>query len=566
MNVDDFLAKLHGVRPAGSGKWTARCPAHDSKSGKSLSVTVGEDGCILVTDFGGCTTEAVCTAIGLTLADLFPPKERPAGREIVATYDYTDEKGELLYQVVRFAPKDFRQRKPDGAGGWVWKLGDVRRVLYRLPDVTEAVRVGVPVYVCEGEKDVHAIERAGGIATTNPGGAGKWRPEYSATLKGADVMIVADKDEPGRKHAFEIAAALAGTASDIHVVEAVEGKDAADHLQAGKTLEELVPCHPGSERLSDLPVIPLSQLLSEAPESTEYVWWGYLAKGAITELAAKPKVGKTHLALQIAASVTKGYEILEHSTMTCPVLYLTEQGRTSYASQARKLKLGADWHVLLRASVRSLEWDQVGELVHAYVTQHHVGLVIVDTLSDWAGLRGDDENSAGAALAAMSPLRHIAEAGCAVLAVRHERKGTAEIGEASRGSSAFGGAMDILLALRRTRGRGHENRRELLGVGRFDETPPAVTVQLNGDNRYHLVAFGEDARAKEAEDLVLSVLPVDEAWAMPESEVREKTELSHSTCSRALNDLAKRNVVGRAKQTREDGMGQVSVYWHEAAE
>jgi 5S rRNA maturation endonuclease (ribonuclease M5) len=565
MRIDELLGRLEGVKRQSGGGFIARCPAHEDRK-QSLSVGEGDDGRVLLTCFAGCEPAKVCEALGLTLADLFPPKERSAQREIVATYDYTDEDGELLYQVVRFAPKDFRQRKPDGAGGWAWKLGDTRRVLYHLPDVRTAVAAGLPVYVCEGEKDVAAIEEAGGVATTNPGGAGKWRPEYTAILKGADVIIVADRDEPGRKHAFEVAAALAGTAADIRVVEAVEGKDAADHLRAGKTLEELVPCHPGNERPSDLPVISLSQLLSEAPERPEYVWFGYLAKGAVTELAAKPKVGKTHLALQIAASVTKGYEVLDHATYTCPVLYLTEQGRTSYASQARKLKLGADWHVLLRASVRSLEWDQVGELVHAYVTQHHVGLVIVDTLSDWAGLRGDDENSAGAALAAMAPLRHIAEAGCAVLAVRHERKGTAEIGEASRGSSAFGGAMDILLSLRRTRGRGHENRRELLGVGRFDETPAAVTVELNGDNRYHMVAFGEAARAKEAEDLVLSVLPMNEAWAIPESEIRDKTELPHSTCSRALSDLVKRAVVGRAKQTREDGKGQVFAYWHEAAQ
>ena len=83
--------------------------------------------------------------------------------------------------MVRFDPKDFRQRKPDGAGGWDWRLNGARRVLYRLPAVLEAVaaRRGRDVVV-EGEKDVHALEKLGIAATCNPGGAGKWSRQYSA--------------------------------------------------------------------------------------------------------------------------------------------------------------------------------------------------------------------------------------------------------------------------------------------------------------------------------------------------------------------------------------------------
>ena len=563
MRLDDFLSRLEGVRRSGAG-YVARCPAHDDRRA-SLSVAEGDDGRILLTCFAGCDTQAVCAALGLTLADLFGEK-RQGMPSIVATYDYTDEDGQLLYQVVRFAPKDFRQRRPDGRGGWEWRLGDVRRVLYRLPDVLQAIRAGVGIYVCEGEKDVHAVEKAGGVATCNPGGAGKWRPEYTAALKGADVTIIADRDEPGKAHAFAVAAALAGTAADIRVVEPVEGKDVADHLAAGHTLEALVPCRPAGETSSELPVVSLSQLLSEAPERPEYVWFGFLAKGAITELAAKPKVGKTHFALQIAASVSSGEAMLTHATFKAPVLYLTEQGRSSYLTQVRKLAPSSDWSVLLRASVRSMEWQQIGELLHVYVQEHGIGLVIVDTLSDWAGLRGDDENSAGAALAAMAPLRRIADAGCAVLAIRHERKGTGELGEASRGSSAFGGGMDILLSLRRTRGRGHETRRELLGVGRYDETPAAVTVELNGDNRYHLVANGEDVRLQEAREALMETLPMDEAWALPEREICARTEISHATFRRAVSELLAAGAVAMAKRPRDDGRGQTTVYWRKLDE
>jgi hypothetical protein len=117
----------------------------------------------------------------------------------------------------------------------------VRRVLYRLPAVLEAARAGGTVYVAEGEKDVHALERAGAVATCNPAGAGKWRPEYADALAGAHVVVVADADEPGRKHARQVAASLEGKATSVAVVAPGKGKDAADHLAAGRGLEDFEP-------------------------------------------------------------------------------------------------------------------------------------------------------------------------------------------------------------------------------------------------------------------------------------------------------------------------------------
>jgi 5S rRNA maturation endonuclease (ribonuclease M5) len=147
----------------------------------------------------------------------------------------------LLYQVCRFAaPKTFRQRRPDGKGGWIWKLGSTRRVLYRLPRVIEAAGAGEPVYIVEGEKDVHAMERAGAVATCNPGGAGKWKTSYNDYFGGADVVIVADRDpdERGRKHAHAIKQSLEGIAKTVRIVEAAQGKDAADHLAAGLDVDD----------------------------------------------------------------------------------------------------------------------------------------------------------------------------------------------------------------------------------------------------------------------------------------------------------------------------------------
>src|SRR5262245_19146141 len=120
MNLDDLRGRLSGV--AGTWeKFVAKCPAHDDNR-SSLSVGVGEEGHILVKCHAGCETPAVASALGLEMRDLMPKGNGHAGQPftIRKTYDYQDEDGRLLYQVVRLEPKDFRVRRPDGAGGWIW--------------------------------------------------------------------------------------------------------------------------------------------------------------------------------------------------------------------------------------------------------------------------------------------------------------------------------------------------------------------------------------------------------------------------------------------------------------
>ena len=249
MNVSDFLERLEGVKKAANG-WDARCPAHDDKR-PSLGVLEGADGRIVLRCRAGCETTAVLAELGLEISDLFPETEQRNGRREVCAYPHHDEAGSVLFEVVRFDPKDFRQRRPDGSGGWIWNTQGVRRVLYHLPAVVEAVAAGGVVWVCEGEKDADALQpllaAIGGAATSNPGGAGKWKPEHTEQLRGARVVVVADKDEPGRKHARAIEAALSGVAASVDVVEAASGKDAADHVAAGLGLGEFVQATAAAE-------------------------------------------------------------------------------------------------------------------------------------------------------------------------------------------------------------------------------------------------------------------------------------------------------------------------------
>jgi 5S rRNA maturation endonuclease (ribonuclease M5) len=221
------LARLERVRECGNRKWMGRRPAHEDRN-PSLSIAEGDDGRVLLSCFAGCSLGAIVGAIGLRPADLF--RNNGKRREVVAEYPYVDEAGETLFVVERLFPKTFRQKRPDGNGGWIRNRKGVRPVLYRLPQVLDAIGRGETLYVVEGEKDVAALERLGLTATTNAGGAGKWRDEYAETLRGADVVVVADRDDAGRIHAQAVAHSLSDVAASVKVVEPAEGKDAHEHV------------------------------------------------------------------------------------------------------------------------------------------------------------------------------------------------------------------------------------------------------------------------------------------------------------------------------------------------
>ncbi len=174
------------------------------------------------------------------------PAVNSGGFNIVATYDYVDAAGALLFQVCRLDPKDFRQRRPDPAArdGWTWKTRGVPKVLYRLPQVLAAARARQTVFVVEGEKSVHAMEAQGLVATCSPGGAGKWKEvTYSDALKGAEVIVLPDCDEPGEAHAEQVIRALKGKAwraRSLWLPDLPIKGDVVDYFAAGHTGVDLL--------------------------------------------------------------------------------------------------------------------------------------------------------------------------------------------------------------------------------------------------------------------------------------------------------------------------------------
>ena len=161
---------------------------------------------------------------------------KPKGK-IVATYDYTDASGKLLYQVCRFEPKRFQHRQPDGNGGWVYQ-GARERVLYRWPELI--AYPDATVFVCEGEKDANNIAALNLCATTVA--SGKWTDDCVQALTGRHCYVLEDNDEAGRKKALETATRLHPVAASVKIVRfpsLPDGGDVSDWLDMSHSKDDL---------------------------------------------------------------------------------------------------------------------------------------------------------------------------------------------------------------------------------------------------------------------------------------------------------------------------------------
>ena len=233
----------------GNDAYTARCPVHEADGSghkPSLSVTRGDKQPFIVHCHAGCSHAAIMAALGIE-----PSARRSAGagsRRIVATYPYHDASGKVLFEKVRYEPKDFRIRHRDASGAEVWRLPrGIEPPLYRLPAVKAAMARGEPIYLVEGEKDADRLASAGLCATTGYEGAAaggqkpKWRDSYTTALAGADVVLLPDNDAPGRAHMRHVAAALAGKALVrwLELPGLPAKGDVSDWLDAGHSVDEL---------------------------------------------------------------------------------------------------------------------------------------------------------------------------------------------------------------------------------------------------------------------------------------------------------------------------------------
>lgn len=414
-DVAEAIAQGGRIMPSGNG-WKVRCPAHEDRRA-SLEIGAGTTQPVVMKCHAGCDTADITAAVGLSMAELSKPQNKRPGTDewtpagpAVAVYDYRDEDGELLYQVTRTADKKFRQRRPDATAksGWKWSVDESMRVLYRLPQVLAAVAELREIYVVEGEKDVHTLETQGLVATCNTGGTGcGWSDRYSETLRGAVVTIIADRDEPGRKHAQAAHDSLQGIADTVTIVQAASGKDATDHFASGRTLDEFVPVTQSAvvDVVAQLPDaagndegqadyrdmagrLDWGRFLDADLAKVDWITEPLLARGQQAALVAEGKAGKSLLCLEWACAVAAGRPFLGNPAgEPLTVLYIDmENGHDEI--QRRIISLGYDRPELLERLVYlsfpdAPPLDTVDGAVWLVnlVDRHQPQLVFLDTIS-----------------------------------------------------------------------------------------------------------------------------------------------------------------------------------------
>ncbi len=256
----EIFEQLKGFKVKESGKsYMACCPAHNDTN-PSLQIKITDDGKYSLRCYAGCELEAIIAKLDLD------PSLISGYSEIIATYPYQNELGNILFEVVRKEPKGFFQRRPDGCGGYINDIKGIEPTIYRLPLVIKAIASNDLVIIVEGEKDVENLIKLGFTATTSPMGAGKWRSSYSNAFSGAIVAILPDNDVPGKSHALTVAKSLVGNAKSIKVLNfpnlPVHG-DVSDWIESGGTKTELI------ELINDLPEYA-SNITCESTEVDDY--------------------------------------------------------------------------------------------------------------------------------------------------------------------------------------------------------------------------------------------------------------------------------------------------------
>ncbi len=340
-------------------------------------------------------------------------QQTPPG-DLIATYFYTDEDGKLLFEVQRFldhatGKRNFRQRSKDTAGKWANNIKGIRRVPYRLPDLITARNFGQTIFIVEGEKDVDNCFDVLGPATCNPMGAGKW-PKMAADLnphfQNANIVIIGDNDEAGRKHALEVARELSSIAASTRVVDLKEfwpdcplKGDVSDWIAVdgdGDALLAYIDTLPfWTSTSAERSFIQSSAQFVKDFSPPDYLIGDVLQRRFLYALTGKTGSGKTAIAMLLAACVALGRSIGEIPVEQGRVLYLAGENpddvRMRWIAMSQHMDFDVDtidvFFIPGRFKISEMRERIVDELQRI----GNVSLIVVDTSA--AYYEGDEVNS-----------------------------------------------------------------------------------------------------------------------------------------------------------------------------
>lgn len=446
-------------RPAGQGRLSVRCPAHEDNT-PSLTVWVDVRGKAAFNCHAGCGHTQIVNALptdvrsriettwktGTTaqVVVLRPthtpaPATTPTQPTIEAEYPYIGEDGQTVHYLVRrFTGKNYRQFHKV-ADKILAGRGPAPLIPYRLPDVLAAIRAGDPIYIVEGEKDADTLAALGLTATCNVGGAGKWVDDYDQWFTNAKtIYILPDNDKPGREHGRQIAEHLP-QATIVNLPNLPEKGDVTDWLQT-HTIDELHAAIANPAPAEPEFNIATGDIIFTVPLEVESIWGtGQESLWAVGEplmIYGPTGVGKTTLAgrLLLALIGVDPPELLGHPVTPLPddrtALYIAaDRPRQAMRSLRRMAPYEAAYTLAQRLRIEHQRqlWasDTDPQMLYRAAIQTNAAVIFIDSGKDLAGGPLKDE---GPAKALMDAIQVCIANGVDVALLHHPRKSTQESG------------------------------------------------------------------------------------------------------------------------------------------
>ncbi|MDA8103910.1 MAG: AAA family ATPase [Nitrospiraceae bacterium] len=569
-----YSSALPSLKVNGSETGQALCPWHeDTNPSLSIDLKTGVFKCFGCSKKGSIfdfymerhsvdyktAFNALAQEAGLSI------QESP--RKIVKTYDYTNEAGVLLFQVVRYEPKTFRQRRPDGKNGWIYNLQGVKLVPYNLPGISKAKSV----IIVEGEKDVETLRGMGLVGSCNAQGAGKWRQEYSGYFQGKKIAILPDNDEAGRTHAIQVAQHLKGVTSSLKIVSLpglpVKG-DVSDWIKTGGTKDQLIDAiknapewEQGKEETPGL-----VRLETVTPEKVEWFWYPYIPLGKITLLDGDPGNGKSLFTTDLIARCTNGGHMPDGTAgvQGGAVLMALEDGladtivpRLEVAGGNKSKAVALQGVPDILGNLRFPTIADVEQIANA-CKEIKAKLVVIDPLMGYLG----DANSwkDQDIRRAMAPLVKMAEEqNVAVLVIRHLNKSAASQ-SMYRGGGSIGFIGLARVGLLIAKDPEDENRRILAGIkSNLAPLPASLSYCIEDHGGIPKIVWGgisnhtadallsvptspeEKTAVDEAKEFLLDILELKAVEANEVIREAKKAAISERTLNRAKKLLGIRS-------------------------
>jgi hypothetical protein len=561
-SLADWASKLHGrIDTDEDGQDCIRCPGPGhSLADDSMLVRFDEEAS------GGFRVQSFCIAdddpkmlrdfvrsmVGL-------PNWKPNGKSnghakpkakgvITDKYPYHDAEGQPVLLVNRLVPKNFLQQRPDGAGGWDWGgIDELAKVPFRLPELIEAGGKGQTIIVNEGEKGALACWANGLAGTCSPGGAGKWPKHFAQWFAGLDVIVLADNDAPGRKHADQVEANLRDVAASVKIINLPglpPGGDICDWLAAGGDPATIVNLRAGPPARG----LTAVDLWSMIFPPIKFAVPDIIAEG-LTLIAGAPKRGKSWLALDLCTTVAFGGMTLgDRKCIAGDVLYCALE------DSPRRMKERLHRVCQLRTGPpgRLTVWfgpdlPRLGqgceEALREWLVEHpERRLVVIDTLNYIRPERTRDEDPYSYDYRSATLLQRMAsEFGVAIVLVHHTRKTVAEdYLESISGTNGLTGGSDAVIVLERQ----GDGSTVLKGRGR-DIEEFELAIKFDKDEcRWRVTGDVEEARDNGVKAKILAHLR-DAPWPLTAVEIAAQAGLRRNTVEVNLFRMANAGQVSR---------------------